>query len=216
MFNLVLEYREGPFEGGLEPVTAIWILDARAPPEPVPRGPNIRSIGYQEIHPRQDRVHPAIACFSYGAGVFGTAKAEVAFVAPLVTLPPPLPLPTLAKIKIFTTPPDGPIQTPPPAILTIPGSYLRSLQLTFHPADDEAFGNSVSATILQCGAFLERLETSVRLSEAAVSHLVGLRYLRTLRIGSDPHQAQPSPPASSLHSKVWSLTTEWATNGFLS
>ena len=93
----MLEYREGPFEGGLEPVTAIWILDARAPPEPVPRGPNIRSIGYQEIHPRQDRVHPAIACFSYGAGVFGTAKAEVAFLAPLVTLPPSLPLPNFSQ-----------------------------------------------------------------------------------------------------------------------
>ena len=115
--------------------------------------------------------------------------------------------PTLAKIKIFTTPPDGLIQTPPPVILTIPGSYLRSLQLTFHPADDEAFENSVSVTILQCGAFLERLETSVRLSEAAVSHLVGLRHLRTLRIGSDPPSG-PAVPSSSIFPSLESLVLD--------
>jgi len=102
--------------------------------------------------------------------------------------------PTLTKIKIFTTPPDDPLQIPLPAIPALPGSYLQSLELTFYPADDEPFGNSTSLTILQCGAFLERLETSAQLSEAAVSHLLGLRHLRTLRTRSDPpsHLGLPS------------------------
>jgi hypothetical protein len=94
--------------------------------------------------------------------------------------------PTLAEIEIFTTPSDGPFGVPPPTIPVLPGACLRSLRLTFHPADSEAVRNSASVTILRCCAFLERLETSAQLSEAAVSHLVGLRYLRTLRMGSDP------------------------------
>ena len=93
--------------------------------------------------------------------------------------------PTLAEITIFTTPLVYPLRTPLPAIPVLPGSYLRSLQLTFYPAHDEAFGNSASITILQCGVFLERLETSAQLSKAAISHLLGLRNLRTLRIRSD-------------------------------
>jgi len=93
--------------------------------------------------------------------------------------------PTLAEITIFTTPLVFPFRTPLPAIPVLPGSYLRSLQLTFYPADDETFGNSASITILQCGVFLERLETSAQLSKAAASHLLGLRHLRTLRIRSD-------------------------------
>ena len=101
--------------------------------------------------------------------------------------------PTLADIKIFTTPSDGPLQAPLRVIPTLPGPYLRSLLLTFHPANDEGFGDSTSATILQCGVFLERLETSARLSKAAISHLVGLRHLRTLRIRSDP------PPDLVVH-----------------
>ena len=94
--------------------------------------------------------------------------------------------PTLAEIKIFTTLPDGPFQTPLPAIPVLPSSYLRSLELAFYPTNDETSGNTASATILQCGGFLERFETSVRLSKAATAHLLGLRRLRTLRIRSDP------------------------------
>ena len=94
--------------------------------------------------------------------------------------------PTLAEITIFTIPLGGLFRTPLLAIPVLPGSYLRSLRLTFHPADDEAFGNSASIAILQCGVFLERLETSAQLSRAAALHLLGLRHLRTLRIGSDP------------------------------
>ena len=112
--------------------------------------------------------------------------------------------PTLAKIKIFTTPSGGPVPTPLPTIPTIPGSYLRSLRLTFHPADNEALGDMVSATILQCGGFLERLETSVRLSEAAVSHLIRLHHLRTLRIGSDP-PAHPAIPSSGIFPSLKTL-----------
>jgi len=94
--------------------------------------------------------------------------------------------PTLAEIRIFTTPLDGPFPTPLPAIPVLPCLYLRSLQLTFHPADDEAFGNLASVTILQCSVFLERLETSAHLSTAATSHLLGLHHLRYLRIRSEP------------------------------
>lgn len=101
--------------------------------------------------------------------------------------------PTLTEITIFTIPPDGPLQTPLPAIPVLPGSHLRSLQLTFYPADDETFGNSASATVLQCGVFLERLETSAQLSEAAASHLLGLRHLLTLRVGSDPPSSTVIP-----------------------
>ena len=103
--------------------------------------------------------------------------------------------PTLAQIKISTTPSVGPFQAPLPTIPVLPGSYLRSLHLTFYPAEDEAFGHSASGTILQCGTFLEELRTSARLSKASVSHLLGLRHLRTLRTGSDPPSELPvSPP----------------------
>jgi len=109
--------------------------------------------------------------------------------------------PTLAIIEIITTSSDGPLQTPLPVTPALPGSYLRSLQLTFHPADDETFGNSASVTTLRCGAFLERFETSAQLSEAAVSHLIRLRHLRTLRTRSDPPLDPAPPPTSSLPSK---------------
>ena len=115
--------------------------------------------------------------------------------------------PTLAEIEIFATPSNGPFQSPPPAIPILPGSYLRSLQLSLRPADDEASGKSASATILQCGAFLENLEASVRLSEAAVSHLIGLRHLRTLRIGSDPPSV-PAVPSSDILPSLESLTLD--------
>jgi hypothetical protein len=107
--------------------------------------------------------------------------------------------PTLAEIEIFTIPPTGPFQTSPLAIPVLPRSYLQSLRLTFHPANDEDFGNSASDTILQCRAPLERLETSAQLSEAAVSHLIQLPHLRTLRIRSDPPSG-PIVPSSILPS----------------
>lgn len=47
-------------------------------------------------------------------------------------------------------------------------------------------GNSASVTVLQCGVFLERLEISAQLSNAATLHLFGIRHLCTLRIRFDP------------------------------
>lgn len=116
--------------------------------------------------------------------------------------------PTLTEIEIFTTPSGDSFQSPSPAIPVLPGSYLRSLQLTFQPADDEAFGTLASATILQCGAFLERLETSAQLSEAAVSHIVGLPHLHTLRIGSGPPPDPAGGPTPYFFTSLETLTLE--------
>ena len=171
----------------------------------------IRELRFSELHPDQERISWCSRELTIGKTVF--TQLSLTFPTGLVCsglqklkwlsshdwLPSLRHFlsPTLAEIKIFTTPPDGPLQTPLPSIPVLPGSYLRSLHLTFHPTNDEAFGNSASVTILQCGAFLEGLQTSAQLSEAAVSHLVGLRHLRTLRIGSDP-PAGPLLPSSDV------------------
>jgi len=90
---------------------------------------------------------------------------------------------TLAQMTIFTTPSDGPFQTPHLAIPVLPGLYLESSQLAFHPVDDEACGVSASAAVLQCGVFLERLQISAKLSNAAISYGI-FPSLETLILGN--------------------------------
>ena len=56
------------------------------------------------------------------------------------------------------------------------------------------FGSLASVAVLQCGEFLETPKSSARLSAAAISHLLGLYHLRTLRIKSYPLSEQSIPP----------------------
>ena len=95
-------------------------------------------------------------------------------------------------------------------------AHLRPLQLTLHPTDDKAFGNSASVAIFRSDTSLKRLNIS-----AAVQ---SCRFTSSDSVISAPykpdrilHETQSSPPPTSfLHSKRWSSTTGWPTNDFLS
>jgi len=82
------------------------------------------------------------------------------------------------------------------AISALPTSALRSMYVGV--GDDGApltyFEDSLSSVVLRCGPSLTEIHSPIRLSDAAMNHLIQLPHLRTLRVEGPP----PSYSASSL------------------